>query len=345
MALVQTLDVEPRGTTAWTVALQPRRLSGHLTFDFSGGLLRSTRHQHLDGTEVAYDFPFSARSPATEADVRHFVASHGADFTMSELERNEFVRFRTDFVFDRLVGMARDGHHRILDFGCGTGHSLDALLRYFPNARFMGADIAGRDLDVLRSYLPDVDRNRIDLIQPQDSAKLDQLDGPFDLINLNAVFEHLLPAERRSLLPELWRRLAPNGRLVLTETPWRWFPIETHTTSRPLINYLPDRLALAVARRSGHYGPDLTWTVALRHGIRGATVAEIIASIDAPAGTIRRVTSDQRDARDLLELWWRGESRHTRQKALAYRGLSWLRRLTGVVVSPWVNVVFRKTSA
>jgi hypothetical protein len=112
-----------------------------------------------------------------------------------------------------------------------------------------------------------------------------------------------------------------------------------------LINYLPDRLALAVARRSGHYGPDLTWTVALRHGIRGATVAEIIASIDAPAGTIRRVTSDQRDARDLLELWWRGESRHTRQKALAYRGLSWLRRLTGVVVSPWVNVVFRKTSA
>ena len=94
----------------------------------------------------------------------------------------------------------------------------------------------------------------------QDPAKLDQLDGSFDLINLNAVFEHLLPAERRSLLPELWRRLANNGRLVLTETPWRWFPIETHTTSRPLMNYLPDRLALAVARRSGHYGPDLTWT-------------------------------------------------------------------------------------
>jgi SAM-dependent methyltransferase len=344
MALVQSLDVEPHGTTTWTVALQPRRLSGHLTFEFSGGLLRSARHQQPGGTEVFYDFPFSARSPATEADIKQFVALHGPDFAMSELERNEFVRFRTDFVFDRLVGMARDAQYRILDFGCGTGHSLDALLRYFPNARFLGADIAGRDLDVLRSYLPDVDRGRIELIQIQDSGKLDQLDGTFDLINLNAVFEHLLPAERRSLLPELWRRLANNGRLVLTETPWRWFPIETHTTSRPLLNYLPDRLALAVARRSGHYGPDLTWTVALRHGIRGATVAEIIACIDAPADTIRRVTSDQGDARDLLELWWWGESRHTRQKALAYRGLSWLRRLTGLVVSPWVNVVFRKTS-
>jgi len=344
MALVQSLEMEPHGATTWTVALQHRRLSGQLTFEFFNGLLRSARHQPLDGAERAYDYPFSGRSPVTEANVRLLVTQHGADFAISELERNQYVRFRTDFVFDRLVGMARDGHYRILDFGCGTGHSLDALLGYFPNARFVGADIAGRDLDVLRSYLPEVDRSRIDLVQIQDSAKLDQLDGSFDLINLNAVFEHLLPAERRSLLPELWRRLANNGRLVLTETPWRWFPIETHTTSRPLINYLPDRLALAVARRSGHYGPDLTWTLALRHGIRGATVAEMIACIDAAAGTIRQLTSDQPDSRDLLELWWWGESRHTRQKALAYQGLSWLRRLSGLVVSPWVNVVFCKTS-
>jgi SAM-dependent methyltransferase len=344
MALAQSLEVEPHGATTWTVALQPRRLPGHLTFEFANGLVRSVRHHHLDGTETEYDYPFSGRSPATEANVRKFVAQHGADFAMSELERNQFVRVRTDFVFDRLADMARDGHYRILDFGCGTGHSLDALLRYFPNARFVGADIASKDLDVLRSCLPDVDRARIDLIAIQDPAKLVQLGGTFDLVNLNAVFEHLLPTERRSLLPELWRRLANNGRLVLTETPWRWFPIETHTTSRPLVNYLPDRLALAVARRSGQYGPDLIWTLALRHGIRGATVAEIIDCIDAPAGTIQLAISEQRDARDLLEVWWWGESRQTRQKALAYQGLNWLRRLTGVVISPWINVVFCKTS-
>ncbi len=344
MALVESLEVESPGATTWTVELLPKRLNGHLTFEFAAGLVRSARHQPLDGAETSYEYPFSRRTPATEASVRRLVAQNGADFAMSELERNQYVRFRTEFVFDRLVGMPRDGHYRILDYGCGTGNSLDALLGYFPNARFVGADIAGTDLDVLRSYLPDVDRSRLQLVEIRDPGDLIQLDGTFDLINLNAVFEHMLPAERRSLLPELWRRLANNGRLVLTETPWRWFPIETHTTSLPLVNYLPDRLALAVARRSGQYGPDLSWTLALRHGIRGATIAEIIACIGAPAGTIERATSDQRDARDQLELWWWGESRHTRQKSLAYWGLSWLRRLTGLVMSPWVNVVFRKTS-
>jgi ubiquinone/menaquinone biosynthesis C-methylase UbiE len=344
MAQVQSLEAELLDATTWTVALQPRRLNGRVTFEFSNGQVRSARHQQLDGAETVYNYPFSGRSPATEANARQFVAQYGADFMMAQLERNQFVRFRTEFVFDRLAGMARDRNYRILDFGCGTGHSLDALLDRFPNASLVGADIASQDLDMLRSWLPDVDRARIELIEIQDPAKLDQLDGSFDLINLNAVFEHLLPAERRTLLPELWRKLASNGRLVLTETPWRWFPIETHTTSRPLVNYLPDWLALAVTRRSGLYGPDLTWTRALRDGVRGATVAEIIACIDAPAGTMQFATSDQPDARDLLEVWWWGESRHTRQKALAYRGLSWVRRLTGVVVSPWINVVFRKTS-
>jgi SAM-dependent methyltransferase len=344
MAQAQPLEVGLHGVTSWTVALQPRRLNGNLTFAFANGQVQSVRHQPLDGPETEYDYPFSARSPVTEASARQFVAQHGGDFMMAQLERNQFVRFRTEFVFDRLVAMARDGHYRILDFGCGAGHSLDALLHRFPNARFVGADIASKDLDMLRSWAPDVDRARVDLIEIRDPARLDQLDGSFDLINLNAVFEHLLPAERRTLLPRLWHRLASNGRMVLTETPWRWFPIETHTTSRPLVNYLPDRLALAVTRRSGLYGPDLTWTGALRDGLRGATVAEIIACIDAPVGTIQLVTSSQPDARDLLELWWWGESRHTRQKALAYQGLSWLHRVTGVVVSPWIHVVFRKTA-
>jgi SAM-dependent methyltransferase len=344
MALVQSLEGKLHGSTTWTLALQHWRLPGQLTFEFAGGLLRSARHRLPNGIETAYDYPFSGRSPATEADVRQLVAQRGADFLIGELERNQFVRFRTEFVFDRLVGMARHGHYRILDFGCGTGHSLDALLRQFPNASLVGADIASKDLDQLRSWLPAADRARTGLIELQDPANLDQLGGPFDLINLNAVFEHLLPTERRSLLPALWSKLAPNGRLVLTESPWRWFPVETHTTSKPLVNYLPNRLALAVARHSGLYGPDLTWTRALRDGIRGATVAEIISCIAAPQDAIQLATSDQPDARDLLELWWWGESRHTRQKALAYQGLCWLRRLTGVVISPWVNVVFRKTT-
>jgi hypothetical protein len=100
-----------------------------------------------------------------------------------------------------------------------------------------------------------------------------------------------------------------------------------------------------------------SWTVGLRPGRPGGRLTFEFSDgfvrfvlhqqpdgIDVPAGTIQRVTSARPDARDLLEVWWWGESQHTRQKALAYRGLGWLRRLTGRVVSPWVNVVFRKTA-
>jgi hypothetical protein len=64
----------------------------------------------------------------------------------------------------------------------------------------------------------------------------------------------------------------PNGYLVLTETPWRWFPIETHTTSVPFVNFLPDRLAPAAARRCEIYPKSLSRDEALRAGLRGAIV-------------------------------------------------------------------------
>jgi SAM-dependent methyltransferase len=328
----------------WIVELPPGRLGGRLIFKFSDGMAGPIRHERLTGGAIEYNFPFSGRSPSREDDVRRFVDRFGAGFAVSELERNQFVRFRTEFVFDHFVGMAPDGNHRILDFGCGAGHSLDALLSYYPNARFTGSDIAAQNLEVLDAYVPGPDRARIDLVRMNDPENLEQLGGPFDLINLNAVFEHLLPAERRRLLPGLWRQLAVGGMLVVTETPWRWFPIETHTTTRPLVNYLPDRLALAVARRSRDYDSSLTWNGALRDGIRGATIAEVVNCVDAPPGTSERIQSGRPDARDQLEVWWWGESRHTRQKTIAYRGLGWLRRMTGIVISPWVNIVLLKTA-
>src|SRR5262249_2407686 len=84
---------------------------------------------------------------------------------------------------------------------------------------------------------------------------------------------------------------------------------------------------------------------ALRDGLRGATVTEIEACLNADPGTVQRVYSDAPDARDLLEVWWRGECRKSRQRALAYRLLALLRQATGVVVSPWINIVFRKRAA
>ena len=130
---------------------------------------------------------------------------------------------------------------------------------------------------------------RVTFVHLKSPLAFEDIGHGFDLIQLNAVFEHLLPAERKEVMPLLWRRLAVDGYLVLTETPWRWFPVETHTTSLPFVNYMPDRLALMAARHCGRYPKTLTWEEALRAGLRGATVGEIMASLECGDGTAPRL--------------------------------------------------------
>jgi SAM-dependent methyltransferase len=256
-------------------------------------------------------------------------------------ERNTYVRFRTAFMFDRFVRLAPDGAHRILDFGCGEGHSVEVLLERYPNASFVAADIYSPRLDEFRARFGT--DPRVTMILMDGPRSLAALGTGFDIIQLNAVFEHLLPDERQPVMSDLWRRLVPDGYMVITETPWRWFPIETHSTSLPLVNYLPDRLALWAARHCGRFPVDQSWDEALREGLRGGTVAEIIACLGADSGGFRLVESAAPDARNLLDTWWHGECRQTRAKAFAYRTLDWCRRLSGVTISPWINLVLQKT--
>jgi trans-aconitate methyltransferase len=260
-----------------------------------------------------------------------------------DVDRNDYVRFRTRFTFERFVDLPRSGTYRFLDFGCGDGHSIEALLDVFPHARFFGAEYEPGTLSRCVTRLGD--NPRVTLIRTTGPNSLEGIGSGFDVIQLNAVFEHMLPAERRTLMPELWQRLAAGGYLVVTETPWRWFPIETHTTSRPLVNYMPDWLALATMRhfsKGGRFSETQTWEEALRAGLRGATVREIKASLGATPGSARIVQSSAPDARDMLDAWWHGECRKTRQKKFAYTVLSGWRAMTGMVVSPWITLVVQK---
>ena len=263
--------------------------------------------------------------------------------TVDEIERNDYVRFRTRFTFERFVDLPREGIYRFLDFGCGDGHSIEALLDVFPRARFFGAEYEPGTLS--RCLARFGSNPRVTIIQTKSPDSLDGIDSGFDVIQLNAVFEHMLPSERQSLMPALWQRISKGGYLVLTESPWRWFPIETHSTSRPLVNYMPDRLALFTMRhlsKGGRFSHIRTWEEALRDGLRGATVREIMASLGAAPGSARIVQSSAPDARDMLDVWWYGECRKTKQKKLAYAILSAWRSVTGLVMSPWVNIVVQK---
>lgn len=67
----------------------------------------------------------------------------------------------------------------------------------------------------------------------------------------------------------------------MNQTPHRWFPIEAHSSGLPLINYLPENLAFAAARKFSRIAPMKNYSreAMLRGGIRGATEFEILRTI------------------------------------------------------------------
>ena len=56
-------------------------------------------------------------------------------------------------------------------------------------------------------------------ISPNENALPEDL-PKVDFIVLSAVHEHLLPEERKSLMPMLWERLKPGGVIFLNQTPY-----------------------------------------------------------------------------------------------------------------------------
>jgi 2-polyprenyl-3-methyl-5-hydroxy-6-metoxy-1,4-benzoquinol methylase len=168
---------------------------------------------------------------------------------------------------------------KVLDYGCGAGSSTLVLSRLFPNATIIGVDFVDKSLKLARLRKEHYRLHNAEFCQVPSSGSFSNYKD-FDLVFLNAVYEHLLPAERPVVLESLWKALKAGGSLVLNQTPHRWFPIETHTSALPLINYLPDSLArwaqIKLSKRS--FGIE-SWEQMLRRGIRGATVSEILRNI------------------------------------------------------------------
>ncbi len=169
---------------------------------------------------------------------------------------------------------------RLLDFGCGSGASTLALTRLLPETEVVGIDIADDQLEIARLRARHYGVRQVRFLRSSMPDDLPPGIGEFDAVLLSAVFEHMLPAERTTLLPKIWSHLSPNGILFLNQTPHRYFPIEHHTTGLPLLNYLPDRVALRAARRfSRRVEPDATWQSLLRAGVRGGTAREVLRTL------------------------------------------------------------------
>lgn len=216
--------------------------------------------------------------------------SRDVDMTDSQLDvRLSVEAYFPDEVFDRPM--------RILDYGCGRGSSTLALARLFPNAEIVATDFVPAYLDVAKLRFEHYGKS-IHVYQTQPTG---DVEGKYDFVFLNAVYEHLLPDERGPVMRKVLSALNPGGTLIINQTPHRGFPIDAHTTNIPLINYLPRSIAHRLANaKSGH---DNSWDHLLRIGIRGATVHEImrhVGDIDSHA----KLRKPIRVAKSWAEIWY-----------------------------------------
>ena len=248
------------------------------------------------------------------------------------------------------VDVEAAGNVRILDFGCGGGASTMILSRMFPHAEIVGVDIdsEARGIAEARRLHYGIDRAEFRLSDDPTLVPGDL--GVYDLVVFSALYEHLLPGERRVVIPAVWSHVRPGGLLFLAETPHRYAPIETHTTGGlPFVNYLPPALALRAARRfSARIEPGVTWQQLLRRGMRGGTEREFMRYLTR-AGYADAIIErpSKLGLRDEFDLWY--EISHAnelpRLKMCLRHAFRGLHRVSGVSFTPYLAFAVRKQPA
>jgi 2-polyprenyl-3-methyl-5-hydroxy-6-metoxy-1,4-benzoquinol methylase len=165
------------------------------------------------------------------------------------------------------------GNKRILDFGCGSGASTFCMATMFPQTEVVGVELDDANVRLAEGILSVRRLPNVQFHLSTDANSLAPDLGSFDFVMLSAVYEHLLPGERRQIMPLLWSKLKDGGFLFVNGTPHRYFPYEHHSTGLWFVNYLPDRMTMVLARNFSKMHQQLNksrdWKGHLRGGIRG----------------------------------------------------------------------------
>jgi len=226
---------------------------------------------------------------------------------------------------------------RLLDFGCGVGASSLALARLLPDTDIVGVELNPEQV-ALGNHLRNIHQlPNLRFIASPAGDQLPPALGVFHYITLSAVYEHLLPVERRTIMPLLWRALEPGGMLFISGTPHRWFPVEHHTTGLWGLNYLPRSVALPLARRWGKSPGTAGWAAYLRAGIRGGTEREMRRNCGDEPVIAQPLNGDR------AGYWLSGVSpRHRTIKRTLARIFRITDRFFDTIPSTHVEVVFKK---
>jgi 2-polyprenyl-3-methyl-5-hydroxy-6-metoxy-1,4-benzoquinol methylase len=283
--------------------------------------------------------------------IEHVFRVKGPDYLCDEIMRDEdelYVQHNLRWDILSYTGRENFAGRRILDFGSGCGASSMVLARMFPETEITGVELVPEFVELARHRAKFYSvEDRVTFHLSPDANSLSPEIGKFDYIMFSAVYEHLLPDERRPLLELLWSHLKPGGVIFLDQTPYRWFPVELHTTGLPLLNYLPDSLTLYCSRRfSERVNPDVSWPVLLRKGIRGGTKREIAAIINRETRKAEFLDPKHLGVTDQIALWYQLSSTSTARKQLTKKLMMWgmrvIKAVTGTTMVPTLSLAIRK---
>ncbi len=141
----------------------------------------------------------------------------GLDLTGESKEY--FAQHRVEWITEQLKSR-KVPTKSILDFGCGTGGSVDYLLEQLAPDRLVGTDVSDDSLKIARSSHPDprCHFERLDQFKPN---------ADLDLAFCNGVFHHIPLSDRQQCVQTIFEALKPGGHFCFWENnPWnpgtRW---------------------------------------------------------------------------------------------------------------------------
>lgn len=281
--------------------------------------------------------------------IKHVLEVKGPDYLCDEIMRDEYPLYIQHHLRWDLLSYINQNDfvgRRVLDFGSGSGASSMVLARLLPETTIVGVELLPELIELARHRAKFYGvEDRVSFHSSPDASGLPLEIGEFDYVVFSAVYEHLLPAERTAILSLLWSHLKPGGVMFIDQTPYRWFPIEMHTTGLPLINYFPDGLAHRYACRfSKRLSPNATWSELLRMGIRGGTIDDIMAILQHQGGSTELLRPMHLGVKDDIDLWYKVSS--TTQQPLIKTLMMWgfraVKAVTGVTIVPSLALAVRK---
>ena len=131
---------------------------------------------------------------------------------VSEESKKFFAQGRIDFLRRWWDRRGRPEPLRIIDYGCGIGDVTALLAKVFPAAQVEGFDPSPRCVERASARYAS-DRVRFELLRGFEARG----PKPADLVHLNGVVHHVLPADRPHLFRAVAASVAPGGVVALFE--------------------------------------------------------------------------------------------------------------------------------